>query len=155
MGKIFTIGVIVAIIVVLVLIFGFGGDTTSDEGVDSEDNNEVLPPSEENVPPEIVTPQTYNVVMSSSGFSPSTLAISLGDTVVFLAEDSSNRWPASAVHPTHNVYPEGGGCIGSVFDSCGGIVEGESYTFTFDEAGTWGYHDHLSPGSTGKIVVIA
>jgi len=32
-------------------------------------------------------------------------------------------------------------------------LPGESWSFKFDEGGTWKYHDHLNPGATGMIVV--
>ena len=94
-----------------------------------------------------------NVEITASGFSPATLTVHQGDTVMFVNKDSSTHWPASAVHPTHNVYPESGGCIGSKFDACKRLAEGESFSFTFNEKGSWKYHDHLNPRNTGTIVV--
>lgn len=93
------------------------------------------------------------VEITSSGFSPATLTVNQGDTVVFITKDSEAHWPASAVHPTHNAYPESGGCIGSKFDACRGLAQGESFSFTFNEKGSWKYHDHLNLGNTGTIVV--
>lgn len=97
------------------------------------------------------------VEMSSSGFSPKELTISKGDTVTFLSVDSSGRWPASAFHPTHTAYPGSSilkcGTESDIFDSCGPVAEGEDFTFTFDEAGSWNYHDHKNPSTTGTIVV--
>ena len=95
----------------------------------------------------------YVVEIASSGFSPDTLTINLGETVAFINKDSKASWPASALHPTHNVYPEKGGCIGSLFDVCRGLEQGQSWSFTFNEKGTWGYHDHLNPSLRGKIIV--
>lgn len=93
------------------------------------------------------------VEITSSGFSPNTLTINAGDTVTFVNKDSRSHWPASAVHPTHTVYPESGGCIGSKFDACKGLAQSETFSFKFDQKGTWKYHDHLNPGLTGTIVV--
>ena len=93
------------------------------------------------------------VEITSSGFSPSTLTINSGDTVTFTNKDTAEHWPASAVHPTHVAYPESGGCIGSKFDACKNLAAGESWSFTFNQVGTWKYHDHLNPGTTGTIVV--
>ena len=97
--------------------------------------------------------QGFVVEITSSGFSPKTLEISQGDTVTWTNKGSASSQPASAIHPTHTVYPESGGCIGSKFDACRGLAQGESYSFTFNQKGTWGYHDHLSPSRTGTIVV--
>ena len=57
------------------------------------------------------------------------------------------------MHPTHAIYPESGGCIGSKFDACKGLKEGESWSFTFNEKGTWNYHDHFDVSKFGKIIV--
>ena len=62
-------------------------------------------------------------------------------------------WTASAVHPTHRAYPTTGGCLGSTFDACKGVQPGASWSFRFDIAGTWKYHNHLNPNNTGAIVV--
>lgn len=95
----------------------------------------------------------HAVEITAAGFSPKTLTISAGETVTFANKDAAPHWPASAVHPTHAVYPETGGCIGSKFDACRGLNQGESFAFTFNAKGTWKYHDHLNPGTTGTIEV--
>ena len=99
------------------------------------------------------TTAEHQVTITAEGFSPKTITIKAGDTVTFVNEDSNQHWPASAMHPTHNVYPESGGCIGSKFDACKGLEQGESFSFTFNEKGSWKYHDHLSVPSTGTVVV--
>jgi|SRR3989344_4085445 len=93
------------------------------------------------------------IEITSSGFNPKELTIKQGDTVTWINKDTIGHWPASAVHPTHTVYPESGGCIGSKFDACKGLVQGESWIFTFNEKGSWNYHDHLVTGLFGKIIV--
>jgi plastocyanin len=85
------------------------------------------------------------VRITDDGFEPSTLTVSSGDTVTFENESSDDSWPASDVHPTHQEYPG--------FDSKKPILSGESYSFTFTETGSWGYHNHLEPDVTGTIVV--
>lgn len=87
-----------------------------------------------------------NVVqMKADGFEPSTLTIESGDTVEFKNESGEDKWPASDVHPTHELYPG--------FDAQKTVLDGDSYEFTFDRAGRWGYHDHLNPDIQGTIVV--
>lgn len=93
------------------------------------------------------------LMITATGFNPQTLTIKAGETVLFLNQDTAQHWPASAVHPTHAVYPEPGGCIGSKFDTCKGLAQGESFTFVFNEKGSWKYHDHLNPSLWGTIVV--
>ncbi len=97
---------------------------------------------------------TENTIeITASGFAPNTLTVSAGTIVTFINKDSQQHWPASAVHPTHSAYPESGGCIGSKFDACKPLAQGESFSFTFNEKGTWKYHDHLNPAMTGTIIV--
>ncbi len=98
-------------------------------------------------------PQGKIVEIFSNGFVPNNLVVKKGDTVTFINRDTSEHWPASNIHPTHTLYPESGGCIGSKFDACRGLKSGESWSFTFDQKGTWGYHDHLHPNLRGTIIV--
>lgn len=98
--------------------------------------------------------QSDNIIeIITTGFSPEILTIKVGETVTFVNKQSSPSWPASAVHPTHRSYPEQGGCIGSKFDACKGLKNGESWSFTFNQKGTWKYHDHLDPSKIGTIIV--
>lgn len=103
------------------------------------------------IPPTSTAGNTVEII--SSGFSPNTLTINVGDTVTFVNKDSTTHWPASNIHPTHTLYPESGGCIGSKFDACNSLAQGETFSFTFNEKGSWNYHDHLQPGLTGTIIV--
>lgn len=104
------------------------------------------------------SPSVSTVVkITSSGFEPKTLTVKAGTTVKFVNGDSNLHWPASAVHPTHTVYPGSGieKCETGepIFDACKGLAQGESLSFTFSEKGSWKYHDHLSVSSTGTVVV--
>ena len=98
-------------------------------------------------------PSVKTVYITVSGFVPEYQLVKVGDTVVWVNNDTAPHWPASAAHPTHTVYPEPGGCIGSKFDACKGLATGEQWNFTFNEKGTWAYHDHLKPTTRGRIVV--
>ncbi len=100
------------------------------------------------------------VKITSSGFEPKALTVKAGTTVTFVNEDSNKHWPASAVHPTHEAYP--GSSIKKCdtvdvmhqnFDACKGLAQGESFSFNFNEKGSWKYHDHLRTSSTGTIMV--
>jgi plastocyanin len=83
------------------------------------------------------------VERTENGFEPSRLLIQRGDTVTFVG--SVEFWPASDSHPTHGLYP--------AFDADRALVPGERWSFTFDKPGVWKFHDHLSPGVTGTILV--
>ena len=98
-------------------------------------------------------PQVHQVKITAEGFLPRELEIRKGDTVVWTNTASKPSWPASAMHPTHDVYPEKGGCIASAFDACKGLAEGESFKFQFNQIGTWKYHDHLNTSVFGAVKV--
>lgn len=85
------------------------------------------------------------VEITSAGFAPSTLEIKASTTVQFINRDSAPHWPASGVHPTHEICPG--------FDSLKGLATGESYSVTFKEVKTCPMHDHLNPSITGSIIV--
>lgn len=93
------------------------------------------------------------IVYTDTGFSPSPLEIKVGATVVFKNESAKVVWPASALHPSHNEYPQKGGCIGSAFDACKDLKFGESWSFQFDFSGAWRYHNHRNPSHFGQIIV--
>ena len=110
-------------------------------------------PAEEQPAEEEAAPTEHIIEILPSGFSPADVIIKEGDNVKFVNKDSSSHWPASDIHPTHTVYPESGGCIGSAFDACGGLAFDESYSFAFNQKGSWDYHDHLRPSLGGTITV--
>lgn len=99
------------------------------------------------------------VVLTNNGYSPNILQVEVGDTIVFKNESSSAMWPATAIHPTHTVYPGsdiekcGGSEASILFDACSSYDPGSSWSFQFNKAGSWKYHNHLNPVFTGTIVV--
>lgn len=94
----------------------------------------------------LTSPETVKKInVTVDGFSPSQVSIKIGDTVEFTTSRTKPFWPASDLHPTHTIYPE--------FDPRHPIDSGSSWSFRFDKAGTWKFHDHLSPEFTGFVVV--
>lgn len=93
-----------------------------------------------------VSPRSESTVsMSETGFSPATLTVKAGTTVTFVNNGQAPHWPASEVHPTHQLLPG--------FDSLRGLATGETYSFTFTQKGSWRCHDHLNPQLKCTIVV--
>jgi len=82
---------------------------------------------------------------TATGFEPSTVTIHQGETVTFINDSAKPDWPASNVHPTHQIYSE--------FDPKRPLAPGESWPFTFTKVGEWKFHDHLQANVTGLIVV--
>lgn len=81
-----------------------------------------------------------------NGYEPHEVTIHQGETVSFVNESSDFHWPASDVHPTHSIYSE--------FDPREPIAPGETWSFTFDRAGAWEFHDHLRANFKGVITVL-
>ena len=96
-------------------------------------------------PPAPVSTAPVEIVMTDSGYTPSTVTVKKGTTVTFKNNGTKLIWPASAPHPTHTDYP--------AFDPKVGIAAGASWSFKFDQVGTWRYHDHLNPTRFGSVVV--
>jgi plastocyanin len=96
-------------------------------------------------PAEKAASEEVMISMSEVGFNPSTVTIPAGTTVTFVNDGQGPHWPASAVHPTHQVLPG--------FDARRGLATGETYSYTFGQPGTWSMHDHLNPSTTGQIIV--
>ena len=83
---------------------------------------------------------------SATGFLPATITVKKGSTVKFVNKGTGPMSVASNPHPTHTDYPG--------FDQWKSEFKDKSeYDFTFDKAGTWGYHNHVNPTDVGTVVV--
>jgi len=106
-----------------------------------------------------VAPVEYKVIYSNNAFSPSSLVIKEGDRVTFYNVSGDFLWPASDLHPTHKGYPGsdikkcGTAEAADIFDACRQMLPGESWSFTFKEAGSWSYHNHLRSSESGVVIV--
>lgn len=89
--------------------------------------------------------QTITVTMDDNGYSQTSITIKKGDTIEFVNIGTKDRWPASNIHPSHEIYPE--------FDPKRIIQEGDKWSFRFTKEGSWRWHDHVSPEIGGVIVV--
>lgn len=87
----------------------------------------------------------HRITLTETNFSPQIITIAKGDTVVFATTRGKPFWPASDLHPTHEIY--------SAFDPKQPIAADTSWSFRFDKVGTWKYHDHLDPYFRGTVEV--
>ncbi len=101
-------------------------------------------------------PTSARVTYNGSSFSPASVTIKKGGTVTFTST-AGNMWVASDEHPTHTEYngtsrqqhcPD---TSRTAFDQC---TPGTSYSFTFNKAGTWDYHNHLQASAGGVVKVV-
>ncbi len=90
-------------------------------------------------------PTYVTVKMSQNGFTPAQITIKKGTIVRFTNVGENDMWPASNPHPAHTTYQD--------FDARRRVKPGETYEFKFKNVGSWGCHDHLSPGLTCRVVV--
>ncbi len=85
------------------------------------------------------------VTYTDGGFDPAIVTVREGETVRFFNGSSRAMWVASNPHPAHTTY--------SGFDQLSSSGPGDSYEFTFDRVGNWGYHNHVFDRHGGTVVV--
>ena len=83
------------------------------------------------------SPTTHYIDIQNYAFSPSTITINVGDTIVWTNYDAAS----------HTVTSDDG-----IFNS-GSITQGNTWSYTFTNAGTFGYHCSPHPGMTGTVIV--
>jgi plastocyanin len=97
---------------------------------------------------------SYN---DEDGFFPTEVTIKKGGTVTWSNQGGDEMWVATAPHPAHTGYsgtslqqhcPD---TAGNAFDQCS---DGPTYTFKFDKAGTFPYHNHSNATKFGRVVVV-
>lgn len=129
--------IIFAVIIIVLVIFGLGFFKTASFFSSEEPAKKNNPVSE--------SKEGTLIRMVTEGFEPAELKIRKGEQITFINDDTSNRWPASNLHPTHGIYPE--------FDPQEPLAAGEHWSFTFEKTGLWRYHDHLNPLFRGVVHV--
>lgn len=144
------IALALVVIVLVIVLFARGGDEPMVTFTPSPTISPTLLPSPTATP--TATASTVAIVYTDAGYVPATVTIAAGTTVVFQNNSTKEMWPASGVHPTHNVYPERGNCFADVFTGCE-IAPGGTFSMKFNVVGTWQYHNHRNPSSTGTIIV--
>lgn len=98
----------------------------------------------------------YTVRLTDDGFSPARIEVPVGATVTFINQGTGGMWIGADEHPSHTGYDgtsrqEHCQQVPSAsFDQCG---VGGTYAFTFDRAGTFGYHNHVDASQHGTVVV--
>ncbi len=94
------------------------------------------------------TPSTAGaqVTITDKGFEPATIQIEKGQQVSWVNQDQNLHRVASDPHPTHE------GLVG--FDSGEPLANGDSFSFTFENSGTYTYHDHRKPLDIKGTVIV-
>jgi len=91
------------------------------------------------------TANSNQVICKNNKFVPDTLTVKVGTTVTWVNQDGYIHTVTSGTSPSDR---------SGFFDS-GNLNGGETFSFTFDKAGTYDYFciPHFSLGMIGKIIV--
>jgi len=149
--------ILILLLIVVLIIIGFlifNNQDATPNPVQEQEQDQIT--QEEPATDETsMTSSNQEVVLTSQGFEPKTIPIKRGDSVTWTNNSDHGMWVASAQHPTHTVYPakSDDNCLGSDFDACASRASGESWSFTFDEIGSWNYHNHVFASEFGTVVV--
>lgn len=125
MDKKLIIGVVVAVI----LIMGIGAFIYMQQSASPNPNSQPSLPG---------ASQTNTVEIANFAFSPAELTIKTGDSVTWTNKDSAQ----------HKIASDAGSEINS--DS---LSTGQTYSHTFNTAGTFDYHCLIHPSMKAKIIV--
>jgi plastocyanin len=158
MNKNLLIGIGAVVIIVAVIFMFAGGKESEAPLVDSEENTQTETTTTNTPKPTTTTKPVVNsggvvpetlpaatVRYTDDGFSNTTITISKGGKVRFVNDTTDLMWVASDPHPSHSALPS--------FDQKRGVGLGGQYDYTFTEIGTWYFHNHLSPGHKGRVIV--
>ena len=133
---------IIWLLIILVLI-GFAAATIY-FGHDNKDLTAAVQPSA-NLSTPTRQPRVYTVYYGLGVFSPTNIRIHVGDSVKF--QNDSNLSIRVVSDRTNGVSELAG------FDSVNDIPPKDSFTFTFTESGTFGYHNGKNPNEEGTVIV--
>ena len=112
-----------------------------------------IPPYTDEIAAQLAASKGFQLLVSytDNGFEPSTGKIKKGETVRFTNNSSENLWLAAS---GEKLYPSVvNGCGSSALDTCKALKPQEFWEFTFDVAGTWGYHNNSNTEKTGTMRV--
>lgn len=96
--------------------------------------------------PQQLAKQQAEVSITSGGFVPATLAITKGTTVTWKNADNARHQIASEPYPSRSN-------LEGLF-SVEPLNTGDTYSYTFNEAGTFNYLDQLNPYKVKGVVIV-
>ncbi|HVS78726.1 MAG TPA: cupredoxin family copper-binding protein [Candidatus Saccharimonadales bacterium] len=137
--------VIAAVVIVILAVGGwvlFGNNNNSPASSDtnnSSDMSNMDMSSSSSTPPNQQTPQATNKVsIQNFAFSPASITVKKGTTVTWTNNDST----------AHTVTADSGDGPNSQL-----LSQGQSYSFTFNQTGTFSYHCSIHTYMTGMVTV--
>jgi plastocyanin len=138
-------GMIIGVAIVVVLILGvvglqfFGiGKKVNNQNQSLNDSISVNNHSNSDVNKTIVSGKSYNVIIQEFAFIPQLTHLKVGDSIIWTNRDIVQ----------HSIVSDSGGELNSNLLPLNGV-----YTHTFNQIGTYAYHDSLHLGSHGIVYV--
>lgn len=132
----------------VVLTKNSSSDSSKNQSTTEQTNTTPAQPATNNAatqtPTDTNTAEEATITYSDGNFSPSTLTVKAGTKVSIKNNSSRAIQFDSDPHPAHTTNRE---------LNVETIAAGKSDSFTATKTGTFGYHNHLSPGETGTIIV--
>jgi plastocyanin len=135
------IGFLIVLIVAVIGFVGFNILSNSDSNQEERSETSTSPSVTSSAD---TNNETTTVTLTEDGFSPATVTIQKGETVVWVNESGGTATVNSDTHPTHRNYKP---------LNLDQFSPGESPSLVFDESGTYTYHNHLNPSQTGTVIV--
>jgi amicyanin len=142
---------IIGILIVLVIGFGiyyFASNNNPQGTTNVSVTNNQLPPAQpaptpvspsQAAVPVAPAPSSVSVVIKNFAFSPSPLTIKTGTKVTWTNDDTA----------PHNVTSDSGNILNS-----GSLATGQSFSYTFNSAGTFDYHCTIHPMMKKGTVIV-
>lgn len=113
--------------------------------------------------PAVVEPAVANgpvsVTYSANGFSPKEVTVKKGEAVMWTNASNGGMQVASDNHPAHTGYngtsrrEHCAAGAASSFDECVSATAGAQWSFVFNKAGVWKYHNHANKIFGGTVTV--
>jgi plastocyanin len=85
-----------------------------------------------------------NVTLTTDGYSPQTLNITVGTKVIWTNKSGEPATVNSDPHPIHTLWP---------FLNLGKFDDNANVSVIFDKAGTYTYHNHFDSSQKGTVIV--
>lgn len=102
---------------------------------------EPMPTEDETVPTGEKQTAVVEVVMQGNAFQPDQITLPAGTTVTWINADAVE----------HTVTAGSRGSAIGMFDET--VPPGETFSFSFEETGTYAYHCTIHPGMDGTVIV--
>jgi plastocyanin len=94
--------------------------------------------------PEDKSTRVAAIAITANGFQPESIIVEKGTRVIWTNSDEKIHQVAANPHPTSEDLPS---LVSEILNN------DQVYEYTFDESGTFGYHDKLNPTINGVIEV--